>query len=368
MTILLGLPDDAFARALRRALPAWRVEAAPDAVAARAALRAGPAPAFLLLDSDALGASAALALCRELRLAEARAGTPRAPIVLWMRKAAPRAVRAALAAGADDCRAPQPAATFAALLSTRVPPSAAPDGGLPPDDVRVDPRSGAVLLAGEPLALTSSEAAALRILVAWNGEPRTRAQLLRDLRGDDAGSVQPRSVDSLVADLRAKLGPAGWRLETSWGIGYRWNAAPARPGLRAAFAPEGRRRLLLAVLLGLLLAALAHRLARPDEPAPPAAIADAPAKAEDGEPGETEIASLPDGERGSRDTRPQPAWRGADPATPSPAARADMDPAVRALRPAFALPDGTPPAVGIAVRPDGDLLSRFSAPPDPSAP
>ncbi len=340
-TLLLGLPDATFARDLGRALGrAWRVVLAPTADEVRAALRAGPAPDLLLLDSDAFGDRAARALCRELRLAEARAGTPRARVELRMRDCAPRAVRAALAAGADDCRAPVPAATLAALLASRTAAAGpAPGAGEEaPDAVRVDPLTGGVLLAGRPLPLTGSEAAALRVLVAWNGETRTRAQLLRDLRGDDAGFVQPRAVDSLVADLRAKLGPAGWRLRTAWGVGYRWDASPRRPGSGGG-DPGGRARrrvpLAAAGTLGLvLLAVAAHHLFSRDEPAP------APAP-----PTGTETAA----------TRPA-----APPARPASA----TDPAVRALRAAFALPADTPPAVGIAVRPASDLITSVAPPPD----
>ena len=149
-------------------------------------------------------------------------------------------------------------------------------------------------------------------------------------------------------------------------------AALAAALVSLAVAP-GAARASLRDFLGAVEEVLAEVEGTADAPDSLAAVrrraerGDAPAKAEDGEPGETEIASLPDGGRRSRDTRPQPAWRCSDPATPSPAARADMDPAVRALRPAFALPDGTPPAVGIAVRPDDDLLSRSDPPADSAA-
>ena len=359
-TLLLGVPDATFARDLGRALGrAWRVVPAPTADDARAALRAGPAPDLLLLDCDAFGDRAARALCRELRLAEARAGTPRARVEFRMRECAPRAVRAALAAGADDCRAPVPAATLAALLASRTAGAPAPGAGEEaPDSVRVDPLTGGVLLAGRPLPLTGSEAAALRVLVAWNGEARTRAQLLRDLRGDDAGFVQPRAVDSLVADLRAKLGPAGWRLRTAWGIGYRWDASPANPGTGGG-APGGRARrrypLAAAGTLGLLLlAAAAHHALFHVPPAPTSSP-----------PSEREDAAQRPGAALRAETRETPpsgsedaAQGGALRAAPAP------DPAVLALRAAFALPADTPPAVGIAVPPASDLLTSSAPPPD----
>ena len=349
--LLLGLADAELEREVRRAIPGRPLVAARSRRESRAAVLDGPAPALVLLDADAVGRAAAAALCRRLRLAEARAGSPRAHIELRLRDLSPRAVRAALAAGADEVRPPLPAATLAALLAAKAPPVPADDPDAA-DDVRIDPATGEALLAGRPLALTESEAAALRVLVAWNGRPRTRWQLLRDLRGDAAASAQLRAVDSLVADLRAKLGPAAWRLETAWGVGYRWNAAPDRAADRSAAAGRARHRLAAAGTLGaLLLAAAAHHaLFRP----PPAPVEHAS--------GEVAAKRPPDGRAvGASPSSAADAGhpQGRDVSTKRPSA---PDPAVLALRAAFALPEDTPPAVGIAVRPASDLLT-FSAPP-----
>lgn len=329
--LLLGLADADLERELRRALPGWTLVPVRTRAEARAALLSGPAPALVLLDADAVGRSAAAALCRRLRLDEARAGSPRAHVEIRLRELSPRAVRAALAAGADEVRPPLPAAALAALLAAKAPPLPAEDPDAA-DDVRIDPATGEALLAGRPLPLTASEAAALRLLVAWNGRARTRWQLLGDLRGDAAASAQPRAVDSLVADLRAKLGPAAWRLETAWGVGYRWNGAPDRAAARAAAAGRARSRL-AAAGGGALLLALALLLRPPRAPDPP-----------------------PD--------TPEPAPRNhsalsiVHSASPS-------DSAIPAeLRAAFALPAGDSPSVGIAVRPPDDLLTHVTPPPD----
>ena len=86
--------------------------------------------------------------------------------------------------------------------------------------------------------------------------------------GDEAGSVQPRTVDSAVCDLRAKLGSARWRLETAWGRGYRWNAAP-RPPLGARLIRR-RARVVGSGAVLLVAAALVLRLLRPGpSPEPP---------------------------------------------------------------------------------------------------
>ena len=94
--ILVGTRDSAFAEALRAALPGdeWRVAAAATPRAFRAALRKGPAPSFAAVDADAFGAEAA-ALCREIRRAEAEAGTEPAIVEAWTREVSPKVVREA---------------------------------------------------------------------------------------------------------------------------------------------------------------------------------------------------------------------------------------------------------------------------------
>ena len=235
--ILVGTRDSAFAEALRAALPGdeWRVEAAATPRAFRAALRKGPAPSFAAVDADAFGAEAA-ALCREIRRAEAEAGTEPAIVEAWTREVSPEVVREALAAGADDCRAPVPPDALALLLAARAAGDAA--AAAKSDEVRIDAAGWRATLGGRDLALTTSCFAALRVLASHRGAPVSRRTLLREMRGAEAGSAQPRAVDSLIYELRARLGPAGWRVATAWGLGYRWIDGP-RPSPR----PGRRRRL-----------------------------------------------------------------------------------------------------------------------------
>jgi two-component system OmpR family response regulator len=235
--ILVGTRDAAFADALRAALPggSWIVAAAATPRAFRAALRTGPAPSFAAIDADAFGAEAA-ELCRQIRRAEAEAGTEPAVVEAWTRDMSPEVVREALAAGADDCRAPVSPDALALLLAARAAGDAAAAAGS--DEVRIDEEEGRATLGGRDLPLTASCFAALCVLASHGGAPVSRRALLREMRGAEAGSVQPRSVDSLMFELRARLGPAGWRVGTAWGLGYRWIDGP-RPSPR----PGRRRRL-----------------------------------------------------------------------------------------------------------------------------
>ena len=270
--ILVGTRDAAFAPALRAALPGgpWSVAAANSPRAFRAALRKGPPPSFAAVDADSFGRAAAADLCRELRRAEADAGAEPAVVETWTRSVTPDAVREALGAGADDCREPVAPDALALLLSARAAGDAAAAGGN--DEVRIDAAAGRATLGGRDLPLTASCFAALRVLASHGGRPVSREALLREMRGRDAGSVLPRSVDSLVSELRARLGPAGWRIATAWGRGYRWLDGP-RPSAAGA-ARLGRRRLpvrlgatlSLLLLLGLAAAALLRDPATPTAP------------------------------------------------------------------------------------------------------
>ena len=222
--LLLGGLPEAYADALRRALPpdgAWCVRAAADPDAVLAALADGPPPAFVLLDASALGPASLLALCRAARRAAAAPAAVR--IEALLPALSPDALRAAYAAGSDECRAaPLSAEALAAIVAAKAPPAVA-------DAVLLDPATGAARLDGRPLDLSCTEIRLLRELLSRPGVARTRGELLRASLGGDAASVQLRAVDSAIFGLRRKLGPAGWRLETAWGRGYRWNAAPRPP-------------------------------------------------------------------------------------------------------------------------------------------
>ncbi|HML23741.1 MAG TPA: response regulator transcription factor [Aggregatilinea sp.] len=77
-----------------------------------------------------------------------------------------------------------------------------------------------VKLDGEPLALTRSEFDLLAALMARPGRVFTRMELLERLQGE-AFAAYERTVDVHVKNLRAKLGAAGERIETVYGVGYR---------------------------------------------------------------------------------------------------------------------------------------------------
>jgi two-component system alkaline phosphatase synthesis response regulator PhoP len=92
-------------------------------------------------------------------------------------------------------------------------------------DLEIDPERYTVTLKDEPLHLTPSEFDLLALLARHPGQTLTRQQLMDDLYGGAASSVD-RSVDSHVKNLRRKLESAsGTRfIETVYGVGYRFVA------------------------------------------------------------------------------------------------------------------------------------------------
>ncbi len=90
-------------------------------------------------------------------------------------------------------------------------------------DVAVDLDRRLVHVGGEPVTLTRYELDVLVYLVQRPGRAVTRDQLAeRALSGVEA--PEPRTIDTHIARVRKKLGPAGAAaIGTVWGIGYRFD-------------------------------------------------------------------------------------------------------------------------------------------------
>lgn len=102
--------------------------------------------------------------------------------------------------------------------SPRVPEAPQPllYGGL-----RIDLAERQASINGRPIDLTRREWDVLVLLATHPGRAFSRDFLLEQLWGYsyDGGD---RTVDNHVAQLRRKLGAAGQRIVTVWGVGYRW--------------------------------------------------------------------------------------------------------------------------------------------------
>lgn len=102
-------------------------------------------------------------------------------------------------------------------------PAALPPAGSPVvrGGLAVDPGRRTVTLDGAAVELTPREFDLLALLAAHPGRAFSRDFLLERLWGHDYEGVD-RTVDTHVQRLRRKLGPAGARIATVWGMGYRF--------------------------------------------------------------------------------------------------------------------------------------------------
>ncbi|MEN6496203.1 MAG: winged helix-turn-helix domain-containing protein [Thermoguttaceae bacterium] len=82
-----------------------------------------------------------------------------------------------------------------------------------------------ILISGDSVFLTRTEASILRFLVSNPGQAFTRRQILDGIhRGLYA--ISDRSIDVQVLNLRRKLGLTGRAIETVRRVGYRFVASP----------------------------------------------------------------------------------------------------------------------------------------------
>jgi DNA-binding response OmpR family regulator len=102
--------------------------------------------------------------------------------------------------------------------SAEVSPPVLEDGLL-----RVDLGEHVASVEGQRIELTPKEFDLLAMLVRYPGRAFARDYLLDKVWGYDYGGVDTRTVDTHVLRLRKKLGTVGERIETVWGVGYRFS-------------------------------------------------------------------------------------------------------------------------------------------------
>jgi two-component system, OmpR family, response regulator TctD len=90
--------------------------------------------------------------------------------------------------------------------------------------LRADPSSGAITLQGQPLELTSREAALLRALLQRPGQAAPKDRLSELVFAGEA-AVQPDAIEVVAYRLRKKLANTGAQLVTLRGLGYLLKAA-----------------------------------------------------------------------------------------------------------------------------------------------
>lgn len=167
-----------------------------------------------LEDTDGLG------LCRRLRET-----LPRLAVIVLAASAAEADRVAAFEAGADDVLPREPLSLRELALRVRAvvrTPRADPTPVEPPTAVgpfALDPESSEILLNGRTIDLSTLERGLLRVLLERPGRVVKRETLVERVWVDDR--VEPRTVDTVVRRLRARLGEDGDQIETVRGVGYR---------------------------------------------------------------------------------------------------------------------------------------------------
>ena len=91
--------------------------------------------------------------------------------------------------------------------------------------LQIDTAARRVRVEGAPVELTRAEFDLLLALARRPGDAITRAWLTEHVLDPDREGTE-RTLDVHISRLRKKLGPAGARLATIWGIGYRLLGEP----------------------------------------------------------------------------------------------------------------------------------------------
>ena len=260
----------------------------------------------------------------------------------------PAAVRAALAAGADDCAARCAPEAFALLAAARF-RFAALSSRTAPDRLESGPlvleqESGRAYLDGEPAGLSPVESSMLAALLRNAGRTLARGELLREMHGEGGGNVRDRTVDATIVSLRRKLGPVGARIETIRGTGYRWRPEDAKPR-------GGAWRRLLRGGAGALLVALGFALhAGLAETKPHAENAESQPHAENAEIAEAKShAESAESGKVRSESAPPLVARHSSLVTPPPEAAAPLERRVYDVPPAILAALARPPSFTITV-------------------
>ena len=132
-------------------------------------------------------------------------------------------VRALLRRVEMDAGAPTPGTAPLASPAAPAVAAPAPRETVVHGDLRIDLAGRSVTVDGAPVELTKREFDLLALLATNPGRAFSRAYLVERIWSDE-GEVFDRAVDSHIVRLRRKLGSAGNRIVTVWGVGYRFSA------------------------------------------------------------------------------------------------------------------------------------------------
>ncbi|HXP33887.1 MAG TPA: winged helix-turn-helix domain-containing protein, partial [Acidimicrobiales bacterium] len=88
-------------------------------------------------------------------------------------------------------------------------------------DLRFDPATREVTVAGAPVALTAIETSLVELLLRRSPSVLTRRVIATQVWEDEADAVGSNTIDVHVGRVRAKLAQSRAHIETVRGTGYR---------------------------------------------------------------------------------------------------------------------------------------------------
>lgn len=216
MRILIVEDDVALARGLSSSLKALGFAVDCEADGAEAASIALSEPYSLIILDLGLPGSSGFDILRRVR----RSGSKTPIMILTARDAVADKVKG-LDLGADDyVQKPFDLSEFEARVRALVRRGQGLcDPLLTCGSIVIDPSTGSVTIADQPLDLRRRELAVLTVLISHAGKLVPKSRLIAEVFGfDDA--VAPNALELYVARLRQKLGEDGPNIRTVRGLGY----------------------------------------------------------------------------------------------------------------------------------------------------
>ena len=216
MRILIVEDDVALARGLSSSLKALGFAVDCEADGAEAAFIALSEPYSLIILDLGLPGSSGFDILRRVR----RSGSKTPIMILTARDAVADKVKG-LDLGADDyVQKPFDLSEFEARVRALVRRGQGLyDPLLTCGSIVIDPSTGSVTIADQPLDLRRRELAVLTVLISHAGKLVPKSRLIAEVFGfDDA--VAPNALELYVARLRQKLGEDGPNIRTVRGLGY----------------------------------------------------------------------------------------------------------------------------------------------------
>lgn len=180
-------------------------------------------PDIILLDLSLPGING-IDVCRKLKL---NPKTWNIPLIIYSARNQEADILACLEIGADDYLIkPVSYKVLVAKINGLIKKQDKSQNKVKPEvkfrSFEVDPERHKVIVNNKEVLLTPSEFNVLYLLISKPGIVFNRYQLIEKLRGDDY-DITDRSIDVLLNRLRKKLGIYGKKIETVYGIGYKFN-------------------------------------------------------------------------------------------------------------------------------------------------